>query len=67
MRRTAITTLLIMGVPETMVRKISGHAPGSNEFYKYVGIAQDYLNREVKTAYQKLIEIPSILPMKNST
>jgi len=42
MRRTAITTLLIMGVPEAMVRKISGHAPGSKEFYKYVGIAQDY-------------------------
>lgn len=63
MRRTAITTLLIMGVPETMVRKISGHAPGSKEFYKYVGIAQDYLNREVKNAYQKLIEIPAILTM----
>jgi integrase len=65
MRRTAITTLLVMGVPETMVRKISGHAPGSKEFYKYVGLAQDYLNKEVKNAYQKLLEIPSILPMKN--
>jgi integrase len=66
MRRTAITTLLIMGVPETMVRKISGHAPGSKEFYKYVGLAQDYLNKEVKNAYQKLLEIPSILPLKNT-
>jgi integrase len=41
MRRTAITTLLIMGVPELVVRKISGHAPGSKEFYRYVSVAQD--------------------------
>lgn len=54
MRRTAITTLLILGVPETVVRKISGHAPGSREFYKYVAIAQDYLDTEVKKAQDKL-------------
>jgi integrase len=59
MRRTAITTLLILGVPENIVRKISGHAPGSKEFYKYVGLAQDYVNQEVSKAYQKLIELPA--------
>ncbi|MCB9056817.1 MAG: tyrosine-type recombinase/integrase [Chitinophagales bacterium] len=62
MRRTAITTLLLMGVPENMVRTVSGHAPGSKEFYKYIGIAQDYLNHEVKKAYQKLLESPALLP-----
>ena len=56
MRRTAITTLLIMGVPETMVRRISGHADGSKEFYKYVAIVQDYMNEKVRDAYSKLIE-----------
>lgn len=55
MRRTAITTLLMMGVPENIVRKISGHAPASKEFYKYVSIAQEYLNQEVKNAYEKLL------------
>lgn len=55
MRRTAITTLLMMGVPENIVRKISGHAPASKEFYKYVCIAQEYLNHEVKNAYEKLL------------
>ena len=55
MRRTAITTLLMMGVPENIVRKISGHAPASKEFYKYVSIAQEYLNHEVKNAYEKLL------------
>ena len=56
MRRTAITTLLMMGVSENIVRKISGHAPASKEFYKYVSIAQEYLNHEVKNAYKKLME-----------
>jgi integrase len=67
MRRTAITTLLMMGVPENIVRKISGHAPASKEFYKYVSIAQEYLNQEVKNAYEKLIENPLSLPPKNTT
>lgn len=60
MRRTAITNLLILGVPEFVVRKISGHAAGSKEFYKYVSIAQDYMNEEVKLAYKKLVEMPDI-------
>jgi integrase len=56
MRRTAITTLLILGVPENIVRKVSGHAPGSKEFYKYVGLAQEYMNQEISKAYQRLVE-----------
>ncbi|HUM98638.1 MAG TPA: tyrosine-type recombinase/integrase [Chitinophagaceae bacterium] len=55
MRRTAITTMLIMGVPEQVVRKMSGHAAGSKEFYKYVNLAQDYMNKELSKAYQKLV------------
>ncbi|RYZ19822.1 MAG: hypothetical protein EOO16_18770, partial [Chitinophagaceae bacterium] len=34
MRRTAITTLLILDVPELVVRRLSGHAPGSREFFR---------------------------------
>ena len=56
MRRTAITSLLMLGVPENIVRKVSGHAAGSKEFYKYVAIAQEYLSQEVKNAHKKLIE-----------
>jgi len=56
MRRTAITTLLLMGVDETSVRRISGHAPGSKEFYRYVILVQDYLNAKVKEAHKKLLE-----------
>jgi intergrase/recombinase len=66
MRRTAITTLLTMGVPELVVRKISGHAPGSKEFYRYVAIAQEYMNHEVQTAYKKLVNEHSYLPSKPS-
>jgi integrase len=56
MRRTAITTLLSMGVPELVVRRISGHTAHSKEFYRYVVIAQDYLNSHVLTAYENLLE-----------
>lgn len=56
MRRTAISSLLMLGVPEAVVRKISGHAAGSKEFYKYVVIAQEYLGSEVKQAYKKLVD-----------
>ena len=59
MQRTAITSLLMLGVPEAVVRKISGHAAGSKEFYKYVVIAQEYLSREVKEAYKKLVAMSS--------
>jgi integrase len=64
MRRTAITTLLIMGVPELIVRKISGHAPGSKEFYRYVAVAQEYMNQEVMIAYKKLVETDYSTPIK---
>lgn len=60
MRRTAITTLLMLGVPEMMVGRISGHTGGSREFYRYVCLVQDYLNVEVRKAQQKLIGDASI-------
>lgn len=62
MRRTAITSLLILGVPEQVVRKISGHAPGSKEFYKYVSIAEAYLSKEVQQAQLKLMNLNSEWP-----
>lgn len=55
MRRTAITTLLMLGVDESSVRRISGHAPGSKEFYRYVVVVQDYLNAKVKEAHIRLL------------
>lgn len=54
MRRTAITTMLRLGVPEQVVRKISGHAPNSKEFFKYVAFSQTYQDAETDKAFQKL-------------
>lgn len=54
MRRTAITTMLSLGVPEQVVRKISGHAPGSKEFYRYVSWAQSYQDMETDKMFQLL-------------
>lgn len=56
MRRTAITTMLCLGMPEQLVRKISGHAPGSKEFYRYVLWAQTYMDSEAEKVFEKLKE-----------
>lgn len=54
MRRTAITTLLILGMPEHLVRKISGHSNASNSFNRYVHYAQVYMDKEIDKVHNKL-------------
>jgi len=56
MRRTAITTMLSLGMNEQAVRKISGHAPGSKEFYRYVSYAQTLMDSETKSVHEKMAE-----------
>ncbi len=54
MRRTAITTLLILGMPEHLVRKISGHSSASKSFNRYVHYAQSYVDKEIEKVHSKL-------------
>lgn len=54
MRRTAITTMLSSGMNEQVVRKISGHAAGSKEFYRYVSFAQTFMDNEIDLVHKKL-------------
>lgn len=54
MRRTAITTLLIYGMPELLVRKVSGHSSNSSSFYRYVNFAQVYIDKEISKVHEKL-------------
>jgi integrase len=56
MRRTAITTMLCLGMPEHLVRKISGHSPMSKEFFRYVALAQVYQDKETTVMFDKLKE-----------
>lgn len=56
MRRTAITTMLSLGMPEGVVRKISGHAPSSKEFFRYVNWSQMYMEQESEKMFQRLKE-----------
>lgn len=55
MRRKAITTLLMMGVTQLVVRRVSGHALGSKEFYKYVAVAENFIQDKVKGLFDRLI------------
>lgn len=57
MRRTAITTMLMLGMKEHVVKKISGHADDSKSFYRYVNLVQSYLDNEVDEVFGKLVEV----------
>lgn len=52
MRRTAISTLLRLGLDEHLVRKISGHQAGSKEFYKYVEFNQSFMDEKLEKIHQ---------------
>lgn len=47
MRRTSITTMLTSGMPEYIVRKISGHTSDSKAFFRYVNLAQSLMDKEI--------------------
>lgn len=54
MRRTAITTMLRMGLNETNVRLISGHTAHSPSFYRYVFFADSFIEEEMDKVFAKL-------------
>lgn len=54
MRKTTITTLLMNGMPEHMVRRISGHSANSAEFYRYVQYSQNYIDTETEKAFNRI-------------
>jgi len=54
MRRTAITSMLCLGMPEHLVRKISGHAANSKEFFRYVLLSQSFIDDETDKVFDKL-------------
>lgn len=54
MRRTAITNMLCLGMPEHLVRKISGHAANSHEFFRYVKLSQSFIDEETDRFFEKM-------------
>lgn len=54
MRRTGITTMLNLGMPEHLVRKISGHAANSREFFRYVELSQSFIDEETDKIFDKI-------------
>jgi hypothetical protein len=48
------SSMLCLGVPEYIVRKVSGHAQGSKEFCRYVLWAQTYQDKEMENMFDKL-------------
>ncbi len=54
MRKTAITTMLCLGMPEHLVRKISGHAANSHEFFRYVQLSQSFIDDETDKVFEQI-------------
>jgi len=54
MRRTGITILLMLGMPEYLVRKISGHTAHSESFFRYVNFANSYVTDEINKVHRQL-------------
>jgi hypothetical protein len=54
MRRTGITTMLRLGMPDYLVRKVSGHAANSKEFFRYVQMAQKHLDEKTDEMFERL-------------
>jgi integrase len=54
MRRTAITTMLMLGMKEHVVKQISGHSNDSKSFYRYVNLVQSYMDNEMDAVFNKL-------------
>lgn len=57
MRRTGITTMLTLGMPEHLVRKISGHADNSKEFFRYVQLTQSHLDEATDKVFERMQEL----------
>lgn len=55
MRRTCISTMLQLGMPEHLVRQVSGHAPNSREFFRYVKIAQNWQDNETECVHKEIL------------
>jgi integrase len=56
MRRTAITTYLQLGMPEQLVRRISGHSSTSKEFFRYVKYSEELFESELDKAHAKFAQ-----------
>jgi len=54
MRKTAITTMLTNGMPENLVKHISGHVGDSKSFHRYVAYSQTYVTTELDRFYEKM-------------
>lgn len=57
MRRTAITTMLMLGMKEHIVKQISGHANDSKSFYRYVNFVQSYMDNEMDLVFDRLMDV----------
>lgn len=65
-RRTCITTMLTSGMPDYVVRKISGHTSESKAFFRYVNLAQSLVDKEIDKMHIHFLKPATINQTANS-
>ena len=53
--------MLVSGMPEHIVRKISGHTNNSKSFFRYVSLAQKITDTEIEKVFCRLKPIESLI------
>ena len=46
--------MLVLGMPKHIVRKISGHAANSKEFFRKVKMAQNVIDQEADKVFEQI-------------
>jgi len=54
MRRSCITNMLVAGMPEHVVKMVSGHTSDSKSFSRYVSLAQKIMDTEINKIHDLL-------------
>ena len=54
LRKTAITTMIYMGVDQNHIKHTSGHSPNSEAFYDYVHVVDKLYKSDFKNAHEKM-------------
>lgn len=62
MRRTAISTMLMLGMKEQVVKQISGHSTDSKSFNRYVNFAQAYMDNQMDDVFDSLTKDNKFYP-----
>lgn len=55
LRASAITNMRVKGIPETLVKRLSGHTATSKAYARYEGVVKDHMEQEIRKYQSSLL------------